>query len=277
MLFPLYDENPTKRRPVVTLTIIVLNCLAFFYTQHLGRTQGAEAQNLFIAKHGFVPARLGQLVTGKPVFVNIAPPQVRQVGPRQVVFQPEKFLVIQRSVGGTLLALLTCMFLHGGWYHILSNMWFFYIFGKNIEDRLGHLSFLAFYLGGGLIATACHVMMTTGKGADIPVIGASGAVAATLGAYAIFYPWVNVRCILFVFVFFTWVDLPALFALGVWFVTQLVSGIEQLRFPMGTGVAWWAHIGGFLAGAALMPLVARPEPPRLPQPPPPVPRQRPFS
>ena len=182
MLFPLYDENPTRRPAAVTITIIVINFFALIYTQHIGRTQGPLAQSAFITVHGFVPARLGQLVDQKPLEINIAPKQIRQFRGRRFLVQGQKWLVLQPSVTGTLIAMLTCMFLHGGWFHLLSNMWFFWIFGNNIEDRLGHGPFLLFYLGGGVIATISHALMIGGDATLSPVVGASGAVAVTLGA-----------------------------------------------------------------------------------------------
>ncbi|MEM7311737.1 MAG: rhomboid family intramembrane serine protease, partial [Planctomycetota bacterium] len=135
------------------------------------------------------------------------------------------------------------------------NMWFFWIFGNNIEDRLGHIPFLIFYLVGGLLASACHWLMATGPAAFVPVIGASGAVAVTLGAYAVTYPFARVRTFIFIVVFFTIVELPALAVLGAWFLMQMVSAAEVSNVQMGGGVAWWAHIGGFAAGAILMPLL----------------------
>lgn len=260
MFFPLYDENPTKSPAVVTVAIIVVNFVCLIYTQNLDRTQGELAKNAFVFRYGFIPARLGQIIDGKPIQVDIGPKRVVQQGRQRFLVGEQRMVVLQPSVLATALSAVSSMFLHGNWYHLLSNMWFFWIFGNNIEDRLGHGVFLLFYLLGGLIATGCHAVMTGENGSLVPVIGASGAVAVTLGAYAIFYPWANVRSLLFIVVFFTFVDVPALVVLGIWFISQLASGVDQLRFDAGTGVAWWAHIGGFVAGAALMPLVARREP-----------------
>ena len=174
------------------------------------------------------------------------------VRPDQVELMNEDLEPIHSEV---IVSLFTSLFLHAGWMHLLSNMWFFWIFGNNIEDRLGRIQFLIFYLIGGLIASACHWMMSQGNGAFVPVIGASGAVAVTLGAYAVTYPFARVRTLIFVIVFFTIVELPALIVLGAWFLMQMLSAAHVANVEMGGGVAWWAHIGGFAAGAILMPLI----------------------
>jgi membrane associated rhomboid family serine protease len=146
---------------------------------------------------------------------------------------------------------VTTMFLHGGWFHLLGNMWFLWIFGNNIEDRLGHLSYLFFYLLGGILATACHWLTDTSS--TVPVIGASGAVAAVLGAYAVTFPFHQIRCLLFLFILVTLIDVPALLVMGVWLLGQLAEGLRASRLGLSGGVAWWAHVGGFVAGAALIP------------------------
>ena len=144
------------------------------------------------------------------------------------------------------------MFLHGSWLHLLGNMWFLYLFGNNVEDRLGPLPYLILYLGGGLIASGSHWMFEPHS--TIPVIGASGAVAVILGAYTIAWPWARVQTLVFLLFFVTIIEVPALVVNGVWFIGQLVAGQESLRRATAGGVAWWAHVGGFIAGALLMPL-----------------------
>jgi membrane associated rhomboid family serine protease len=143
-------------------------------------------------------------------------------------------------------------------------MWFLWLFGNNVEDRLGSALFLALYLGGGLIASLCHWL--TEPDSLIPVVGASGAVATILGAYFITWPWARVHTLVFLFIFITVIDVPAVIVLGVWFLGQLISGHQALQAGQAEGVAWWAHIGGFVAGLGLMPLAARlvhaPPPPR---------------
>ena len=177
--------------------------------------------------------------------------------------------------GWGLKGLLGYMWLHGGFFHLLGNMWFLWIFGNNVEDRLGGGLYLTIYLLGGVLASGCHWMFQ--QGSPVPVIGASGAVAAILGAYAVTWPWARVHTLVFLFFFVTIIDLPALLVLGVWFIGQLLSGLGQGQGE-AAGVAWWAHIGGFLAGMLLMPLLeswAKPEQPSGRQRPP-RPR-RPFE
>jgi membrane associated rhomboid family serine protease len=145
------------------------------------------------------------------------------------------------------------MFLHGGWAHLLMNMWMLWIFGNNIEDRLGHFVYLAFYMMGGIVATL--VFWVSGPNVTMPVVGASGAVAAVLGAYAITFPTAKVRTLVF-FILIAVIDLPALVLLGVWFMLQVFSGFMGLWGVAMEPVAFWAHIGGFVAGMILMPLLS---------------------
>ena len=153
--------------------------------------------------------------------------------------------------GEVYLTFLTTMFLHGGWGHLLMNMWMLWIFGNNIEDRLGHLMYIVFYLLGGVLATL--VFWASDPEGFMPVIGASGAVAAVLGAYAVTFPTAKVRTFVFL-IMFTIIDLPALVVLGLWFALQLVSGLIGMWGVALEPVAFWSHIGGFVAGMILMPL-----------------------
>ena len=156
----------------------------------------------------------------------------------------------------TWLTLLTSMFMHGGILHIAGNMLFLWIFGNNIEDALGRVRFILFYLGGGLAATLAQTLIDTG--AQVPSIGASGAVAAVLGGYALLYPRARVVTLIIIIVFITLIELPALLVLGLWFLIQLYYGTSELAQPIaGGGVAYWAHIGGFVFGLALVKLFAR--------------------
>ncbi len=167
----------------------------------------------------------------------------QKVMPRAIELKPEP-----RQIWASL---LTCMFLHGGWWHLLGNMWFLWIFGDNVEDRLGPLLYLVLYLLGGVIASLSHWVVSPNS--TLPVIGASGAVAAVLGAYAITWPGARVRTLVFLVIFVTIIDVPALVVLGAWFVGQLVAGHQALYHAGTGGVAWWAHVGGFVAGMVLMP------------------------
>lgn len=154
-----------------------------------------------------------------------------------------------------LLRLTAAMFLHGGWFHLLSNMLYLWIFGDNVESRMGHFRYLVFYLLTGYIATAVHIffypLSTT------PLIGASGAIAGVLGAYLILYPRAKVFTLIFLFIFIQVIPIPAVIFLGLWFVMQIFSGIAGLTEQTGQGVAFWAHIGGFIAGLLLVKIFSK--------------------
>jgi len=147
-----------------------------------------------------------------------------------------------------ILTLFTSMFLHAGWFHFLSNMWIFYIFGDNVEDRMGPFGFLSFYLLSGLAAALMQTFVDPNS--VIPVLGASGAIAGVMGAYILLYPHARVVTLIPIFFIFTTFNIPAIFYLGFWFVSQLFSGLASLGASMG-GVAWWAHVGGFLFGLVI--------------------------
>ncbi|MBX7167639.1 MAG: rhomboid family intramembrane serine protease [Pirellulales bacterium] len=244
MLFPLRDENPSSSTPYVTFGLVAINALVLLYVS----LQPQEAQQRIVYEYGFVPARISALEADKPIVLRPHPAEnLRRLMRREQLIAPQRLDV---SRGDVLLSLLTCMFLHGGLAHLVGNMWFLWIFGNNIEDRLGHVLFLLFYLAGGLAATFCH--WATGPESVMPVIGASGAVAAVLGAYAVTYPFAQIRTLLFLVIFFTVIDLPALAVLGLWFLGQLLEARRALGMDLNGGVAWWAHVGGFAAGALAM-------------------------
>jgi len=159
--------------------------------------------------------------------------------------------------------LLSSMFLHGGWFHLFSNMLALYIFGDNVEDRLGHGRFLVFYLVCGLAAGLTHVLLNTDS--TVPTIGASGAIAGVLGAYLVLYPHARVLTLVPIFYIPYFFEIPALLYLGIWFLSQLLNGTMAVVYSQATsggGVAWWAHAGGFVAGAALVLLMQPRRPPR---------------
>jgi len=247
MFFPLFDDNPHRRLPWVTLLLIAVNFGVMVYLAGMPELHRRTVQ----ARYGFVPHRISQLSNRQLVIkVNLTP----ELPPPQ-----QHDLALPPIPGQVYASLLTMMFLHGGWFHIIGNMWFLWIFGNNIEDRLGHFLFPLFYLLGGLAAAATHWVMQPMS--DVPVIGASGAVAAVLGAYALTFPKAKVRTLLFLGIFIRIIDLPALVVLGMWFVLQIIEGLVQLGPGMGMEVAWWAHVGGFLAGMVLMPILALGAPP----------------
>ncbi len=259
MFFPFHDDNPTVRFPIITCALIAANVVGFLSLRRLP----PRDQQVAVYRRGFVPARLAQLrdPQPKPIVVPINTPARHPVF--GVVIRQQK-LQLDPSPRQVVTSLLTCMFLHGGWMHLIGNMWFLWVFGNNVEDRLGSLPFLAIYLGGGLLASGCHWIVDPTS--LVPVIGASGAVATILGAYAVTWPWARVHTLVFLFIFITIIDLPAMLVLGVWFLGQLVAGTSD--GGMAQGVAWWAHIGGFIAGVVLMPLasaVFAPPRPRKPK------------
>lgn len=246
MFFPIHDDNPTRRTPVITFTIIGLNVLVHLWSAHLTPVE----QQVLAYRYGFVPARILQLSQGKPLLVPLHEVKVHWLwGP----YVPERTIQLDpdsRQVG---MSLITCMFLHGGGLHLIGNMWFLWLFGNNVEDRLGAVRYLLLYLGGGLIASLSHWAVTPHS--LIPVIGASGAVAAVLGAYAITWPRARVSVLAVLIIFIRVIDVPAWFVLGIWFITQVLAGNASLGEASLGGVAWWAHVGGFLAGVALMPIL----------------------
>jgi membrane associated rhomboid family serine protease len=259
-MFPFADNNPTHRTPYVTYALILVNALAFLWFWRLD-----EREQLAVTfQYGFMPARIEQLKEKKVLDVPVGEPKLERIGidmvqPVQAVvrLEPDRTEIIR--------SIFTCMFLHGSWMHLIGNMWFLYLFGNNIEDRLGHVLYIIFYIAGGLAATAVHYARYSDS--MVPVIGASGAVSAVLGAYAVTYPFARVHTLIFIVIFVTVIDLPALAVLGLWFLGQLMSFVGELRFNISGGVAFLAHIGGFVAGAVAMPLlnavVPHPTPPRL--------------
>lgn len=216
-MIPLRDDQPSRIKPVVTVTLIVVNVLFFLYELSLG----PQLQE-FLMGSAFVPARL----FGSPPY-----------GEGEL------------QLGGALLS----MFLHGGWAHIGGNMLFLWIFGDNVEDRLGHVRFVLFYLGCGFLAT--YAQAAVQPELAVPTVGASGAIAGVLGAYLFLHPAARIRTLVFLGFFLTTVEVPALVLLPFWFLFQFISGIAALGATTSAqagGVAWFAHIGGFLAGPLLL-------------------------
>jgi len=222
-MIPLRDENPSGSKPVVTYVIIAA-CVAVFLIELL---QGERLES-FIATYGVVP-------------LKYTPQNARQFS----------------LFGGLLLPVFTCMFLHGGVVHLLGNMWYLWIFGDNVEDQLGHLKFLLFYLGTGVAATMVHILFNIDS--RMPVVGASGAIAGVLGGYLVSYPRARVLVLLPLWIYWPIVPMPAFFVLGMWFFLQLGNGMLAIGASAETvgGVAWWAHIGGFVAGVLLIKMLPK--------------------
>jgi membrane associated rhomboid family serine protease len=205
-MFPLYDTVRSRKFPIVNWTLIILCGLAFYYEWQLSEGE----LNRFIHTWGLIPSRV------------IADP------------------------ADTWITIFSSMFLHGGWFHLLSNMWILIIFGDNIEERFGGASYLIFYLLSGVAAALLDVYISPASG--VPTIGASGAIAGVLGAYLIQFPKARVASLVPILFIFTIIELPAVIFLGFWFVLQLFSGWAVLQGADMSGIAWWAHIGGFVFG-----------------------------
>lgn len=233
-MLPLHDENPTTSKPVVTLALIGVNVLVFLLQLGIGISRSTLV-------FGLIPAHL----------LNTP---VSMADLEQLRATPE---ILRLNFEPAWVTLFTSMFLHGGWMHILGNMWFLWIFGNNIEDRMGKTKFLAFYLVCGLGAAAAQIAM--GPNSPIPMVGASGAIAGVLGGYLLLFPGSRIICVTLVLVITT-VELPAWIVLGLWFVMEFVRGLLSAG-GTGGGVAYAAHVGGFLCGLVLVRLFAHPAPP----------------
>jgi membrane associated rhomboid family serine protease len=221
-VIPLRDANPVHRLPIVTIGLIVA-CVVIFALELGTQTTGGDAAlERQFRQFGLVPAELTTaLANGRP-----------------------------DRVSGELLAVVTSMFLHGGWLHLIGNMLYLWIFGNNIEDRIGPFRFILFYLVGGLAAALSQVLIAPQS--DVPVIGASGAIAAVLGAYVVLYPRARILSLVFVGFFYQLLEVPALIVLGLWFILQLIDGLASLGVENSAGgVALSEHIGGFVAGIAM--------------------------
>lgn len=244
MLFPLYVLNPRQRFPLVTLVLIAANVLVMFWIGSLGDRK----QNIIAARFGFVPARLTNLDSNKVVNVPVETIDVF-FGFQRL----QRVVQVSTDARDVYQTFLSTLFLHGGWFHLLMNMWILWVFGPNVEDRLGPAVYLMFYLLGGVLATLTFWL--TDPNGVMPLVGASGAIAAVLGAYAVTFPTTKVRSIIFI-IFVLVFDMPALVWLGVWFLMQVFSGMLGLWGIATEPVAFWAHIGGFVAGMILMPLLS---------------------
>ncbi len=219
-VLPLKDDIPSRRFPFVTYSIIAINVVVFFFEA----TMGKEQLQAFIELVAVIPAEYTTFLQGEPV--------------------PLLKLIV---------APFASMFLHGGWMHLLGNMWFLYLFGDNVEDSMGHFRFLVFYLLSGLAATVAHILVNPLS--SVPIVGASGAISGVVGAYFLMFPTARVLTLVPIFFFVDIVLLPAMVFIGLWFLFQFWSGLLSLAVPHLGGVAWWAHIGGFLAGLILTPIM----------------------
>ena len=224
-MIPLKDDIPTRRLPVITIALILINVIVYFVFEHGGLGLGSFGNNR-VLDYGAVPRELTD-----PGF---------QLGGGD---QPSPWITI-----------ITSMFLHGSLLHLGGNMLFLWIFGNNIEDSMGRLTFVLFYILGGLAAIGLQVVADSNSMA--PTVGASGAIAGVLGAYARLYPRARVVTLVFIVIIFTVVTLPALLVLGLWFLLQLLPAFSEPVNGAGGGVAYFAHIGGFLFGVLAIKLFA---------------------
>ena len=216
-MIPIKDDNPTRTFPIINYALIAINVLVFFYQA----TLPPHAFKAFLMANATIPAKIPAFLAGYLGF--------------KMAFYP----------------MFTSMFLHGGLMHLLGNMLFLYVFGDNVEDYFGHVGYLIFYLFCGVGSSMVHVLFNWGS--SLPAIGASGAISGVMGAYAVLYPRANVLMLFFVFL----IPIPAVFVLGYWFVLQFVEGVGMLGATNAGGVAFWAHIGGFLIGLAIAWMVKR--------------------
>jgi membrane associated rhomboid family serine protease len=216
-MIPLRDENPSRTVPIANTVLILANISVFIYQNFL---VSCGAEQLFL-RLGFIPYELSH-------GVDIDPPALVPLP----------------------LTVLTAMFMHGGWIHLLSNMLFLWIFRDNVEDKLGPLRYLSFYLICGISASLSHVF--TNLNSQIPSIGSSGAIAGVMGAYMVLFPGARIRTLLILGIFIQIVRIPAVLVLGYWILIQVLSGLAGFGPGTGGGIAWFAHIGGFIAGFSLV-------------------------
>lgn len=218
-MIPFRDNVPSRRYPIITVSLIVTNIAVFVYQLSLP----PEMMERFFFQYGVVPAKLHSIFQAPSVVLT-----------------------------GLGTSFFSSMFLHGGLIHLIGNMWYLWIFGDNVEDRMGPVRFCIFYLLCGVLAGLAHIIFNFNS--PLPSIGASGAVAGVLGAYLVSFPFARVLTLVPFFFFFPIVELPAILVLGFWFFVQLFNGTAAMSAASSAlgGVAWWAHIGGFLAGMVLV-------------------------
>lgn len=217
-MIPIRDANPSRSFPIITVIFIAINVMVWLYEVYL-LSLGEQALNAFIFRAALIPYDL-----------------------------------IYRMDLESISNIFTSMFMHGGWLHIGGNMLYLWIFGDNIEDILGKPLYVIFYLVCGIAATLAHVI--TAPASQVPTLGASGAIAGVLGAYLVMFPQARVQTVIFLGRWLRLVNVSAVWVLGFWFVLQLLEGVFSLGSTDAAGVAYWAHIGGFVAGAGLMALYA---------------------
>jgi membrane associated rhomboid family serine protease len=236
-VIPYKDENPTILTPVVTVAVIVLTSLVWVVVQGAGAPTALASS---VCEHGLIPAELlGRVPEGTRVPLGSG-------------------VACRLSSGGAWFSVISSMFMHGGWFHLIGNMWFLWVFGNNVEDAMGHARFVGFYLVCGIAAAAAQ--MLADPSSVIPMVGASGAISGVMGAYLVLYPRVRVHLLVFLGFFITTIAVPAYFMLLYWMFLQLLGSVPMMTgAASGGGVAFVAHLGGFIAGLALIKLFAKRE------------------
>jgi rhomboid family protein len=233
-VIPYRDENPTTLPPIVTVGIIALNCLVWVFVEGLGASQAVAAA---VCNYGLIPGEVLQRVPPGSGF-EMAPGLFCAVG-----------------AGPHYWTILTSMFMHGGWMHLIGNMVFFWVFGNNIEDAMGHSRFAVFYVVCGVVAAAAQSFLDPTS--TIPMVGASGAISGVLGGYLLLYPRVRVHALLPLGFYITTITLPAFVMLGYWILLQVLGSLPALGGHQQGGTAFLAHIGGFIAGLVLIRVFAK--------------------
>lgn len=224
-MIPLQDLNPRRNPPIVTWSIILINIFVFLFQLTLSK----EELQIFFQTWGFTP---------------------------NLFFDPYLTALIGSPPFMSYLTLVTHIFLHGGWLHLIGNMWTLWIFGDNVEDRLGPIPFLLFYLASGILASLLHAFIFPDS--VIPLVGASGAISGVMGAYFRMYPLARILVLVPIFFFPLFIEIPAFLYLGLWFLLQFYSGLFSLALPGSVGgIAWFAHLGGFVAGFFLHKIFCR--------------------
>jgi len=221
MFIPLKDINPSRTYPFINITLILTNIAVFLYQINLQLTLSVRDYDAFLYSHSTVPARFVALLSG------------------------------HGSLEAACVPLFTSMFLHSGFLHIAGNMLFLWIFGDNVEDYFGHLGYLLFYLLCGVGAGLCHAAFHVYS--NLPALGASGAISGVMGAYILLYPRARILTVVIIFL----LPIPAVFVLGEWFIMQFLSGLNAVGSGVSGGVAWVAHIGGFLLGMVITAVVRK--------------------
>ncbi|MBU1948424.1 MAG: rhomboid family intramembrane serine protease [Candidatus Eisenbacteria bacterium] len=229
-MIPLRDNIPSRTRPGAGIVLIAVTMMVFLYELNLSHR---DLESFFMT-YGLVPGRLTGLLH-----------------PSYYPFEGSRYL-----------GLFSSMFLHAGWFHFLGNMWFLWIFGDNVEDHLGHRRFVIFYLICGVAAGLAQIIADPGS--HLPMVGASGAIAGVMGAYFVLFPRAKILTLIPIFIIFTWLEIPAVIFLGIWFLMQFVNGAVMSAANVQGGVAFWAHAGGFIAGMLFLGLLGgwrKPDPP----------------